>query len=316
MSVANPKRIERQLALLESASIDDLIKRFPDEWNTVGAALVEATATKRPEAIEAFVRSAREAALPYRQRLEKSRKNPEVLATAMPHLVRNRMAYLAAQRAIQAAALGARGRHRFSLWNGFLVQKLFFAQGLVRKPVSMRAFRWLWPLVTQKRLLMPLVNPKGIYAFYSKELVTALAQVIDGRPALEIAAGDGSLSRFLRAAGANITATDDRSWSHAIRYPDDVAKLDATSALARYRPRAVLCSYPPPKNTFEASVLADDAVETYIVITTRHRFAAGDWDAYAAQKAFTMTADDALSRLILPPEIAPVLLIFQRKTSP
>jgi hypothetical protein len=313
--MARPKRIERQLALVESASLDSLIEGFPDEWATVGAALVEATAAKRAEAIEAFVRAAQEKAAPYRQRAQKSRKNPEVLATAMPYLVRSRMAYLAARRAVQAAALGSGSHHRFTLWNGLLVQKLFFAHGLQRKPVSMRAFRWLWPLVTQKRLLMPLVNPKGIYAFYSKELVAALAGTIANRPALEIAAGDGCLSCFLRAVGVPITATDDHSWARSINYPDDVEKLEADSALARYRPRVVLCSYPPPNNAFEAAVLASDFVECYVVITTRHRFAAGNWAAYEAQTGFDMTVDAELSRLILPPQIEPLLLVFRRKQS-
>jgi hypothetical protein len=311
--MARPKRIERQLALVESASLDSLIESFPDAWATVGGALVEATAAKRPEALEAFVRTAKEAAEPYRQQVEKSRKNPAVLATALPYLVRSRMALLAAQRTVQAAALGTRGRHRFTLWNGLLVQKLFFAQGLRRKPVSMRAFCWLWPLVTQKRLLMPLVNAKGIYAFYSKELLVALAGIIAERPALEIAAGDGCLSRFLRAASVAIRATDDHSWARAIDYPDDVERLDAEAALVRYRPRVVLCSYPPPQNTFEATVLASDFVETYVVITTRHRFAAGNWAAYEAQSGFDIAADAELSRLILPPEIEPLLLVFRRK---
>jgi hypothetical protein len=110
-----------------------------------------------------------------------------------------------------------------------------------------------------------------------------------------------------------ITATDDHSWARSIDYPDDVEELDAGSALARHRPRVVLCSYPPPKNAFEAGVLACDFVESYLVITTRHRFAAGNWAAYEAQTAFEMTADAELSRLILPPEIDPLLLVFSRK---
>ena len=311
--MANRKRTQRQLVLLESSDLGTLIEQFPEEWQAVGQALVDATSTKQPEAIEAFVRSAQDEALPYRQRIEKSGKNPQVLAAALPYLVRSRMAYLGAKQAVQAAALGGGSRHRFSLWNGFLVQRLLFSHGLVRKPVSMRAFRWLWPLVTQKRLLMPLVNPKGIYAFYSDRLIAALVALIGGRPALEIAAGDGCLARFLSDAGATIQATDDHSWSHAIRYPDFVAKLDAEAALARYRPPVVVCSFPPPNNRFEAAVFAADFVEVYLVITTRHRFAAGNWAAYQEQTAFEMKSDPQLSRLVLPPQIDPVLLVFRRK---
>jgi hypothetical protein len=223
------------------------------------------------------------------------------------------MAYLAAQRTVQAAALGAGRRHRFSLWNGLIIQRLFFARGLVRKPVAMRAFRWLWPLVTQKRLLMPLVNPKGIYAFYSDRLISALAGLVGKRATLEIAAGDGCLSRFLGDAGVTITATDDHSWAHAITYPELVHKLDAAAALARYKPAVVLCSFPPPNNDFEAKVFATDSVETYLVITTRHRFAAGNWESYQAQTAFEISSEPRISRLILPPQIDPALLVFQRK---
>jgi hypothetical protein len=276
------------------------MERYPDDWQVVGQALVEATATHRPEAIAAFARAADEEARPHVLRVQRGGKNPQVLAAALPFLVRKRMAVLAAQRALQAAALGAgSGRRRFGLWSGMLVQRLFFARGLTRKPVSRSWFRWLWPLVTQKRLLMPLVQQRGMYAFYSRELVDSLARLIDGRPALEIAAGDGCLTGFLRSAGVEIRATDDHSWSHNIRYPDFVEKLDAGLALDRYQPAVVLCSYPPPKNRFEKLVLATPSVELYIVITTRHRFAAGDWEAYEAQTRFHMEPDRALSSLIL-----------------
>jgi hypothetical protein len=177
----------------------------------------------------------------------------------------------------------------------------------------MAAFRWVWPLVSQRRILMPLVQPRGIYCFYSRELILALADLIGERSCLEIAAGDGTLTRFLNAAGTSVHATDDRSWSHAVAYPAGVEALDATSALGRRRPPVVLCSFPPPGNTFERTVFQTPSVETYVVVTTRHRFAAGDWDAYAGQTAFDLSDDLRLSRLVLPPEIDPAVLVFRRK---
>ncbi len=57
------------------------------------------------------------------------------------------------------------------------------------------------------------------------------------------------------------------------------------------------------------------SVRLYMVITTRHAFAAGDWDAYRAQTDFDMLADEKLSRLILPPEIDPLFLAFRRKAA-
>jgi hypothetical protein len=314
--MAHPERAKRQLESLDSASLDALMERFPEEWETVGKDLVAATASKRPEEIEAFVVRARQAAAPFRQRLEKNHKNPQVMANALPYLVRARMAHLAAQRVLQAAALGASGgRVRFSLWNGFLVQRLFFSRGLARKPVSLAAFRFWWRFVTQKRLLIPLVQPRGIYAFYSRDLVQGLATLIGDRPSLEIAAGDGTLTRFLSDAGVAMRASDDQSWANVIRYPDEVEKMDAGVALARYQPKAVLCSFPPPKNSFEQEVFRTPSVDLYLVLTTRHRFAAGDWSAYESQTDFDWHADEGLTRMLLPPEIDPQVLVFERKSS-
>jgi hypothetical protein len=302
---------------VNSATLDALIERFPEEWEIVGRNLVAATASHRPQDIEAFVLSAREEAAPWQRRVEKSHKNPKVLASALPSMVRARMAFLAAQRVVQAAALaGSSGRIRFGLWSGFLVQKLFFSRGLVRKPVSLRAFRRWWPWVTQKRLLMPLVEPRGIYAFYSQELIHALAARIGNRACLEIAAGDGTLTRFLTEARVQIRATDDGSWSRVIKFPDDVERLEATQALARYQPKVVLCAFPPPRNAFERAVFRTPSVDLYVVLTTRHKFAAGDWSAYENQTDFSLQSDVDLDRLLLPPMLDPQVLVFERKQSP
>jgi hypothetical protein len=309
-----PSPAAAELARLEAATLDELMAQYPAEWRAVGEALVAATATGRPEVLEAFVRSARDGATPWRVRLERSHGNPEVLASALPRLASARMAKLAAERTLLAAATGqASGTVRLGRWSGTLIQALFFGRGLERRPVPMRAFRWTWPLVTERRLLMPLVQPRGIYCFYSLELVKALAALIGDRPALEIAAGDGTLSRFLGDRGVAIRATDDRSWSHAVTYPADVEKLDAAGALTRHRPRAVLCSFPPPGNSFERRVFTTPGVELYVVVTTRHRFAAGDWEAYQGQTAFEWDVDEQLSALVLPPELDPAVLVFRRR---
>jgi hypothetical protein len=313
--MAHRERIHRKLTFVASAPLEALIEAYPDEWKVVGEGLVEATATHRPEALEAFARATQDAAAPHRKRVEANRNNPEVIVKALPYFVRARMAVLGAQQALQTAALGGgTGRRRFGFWSGRLVNAIFFSRGLTRKAVSMARFRLLWPWVTQKRLLMPLVQPRGIYAFYSRELILALGGLVDGRPALEIGAGDGTLARLLGQAGVAVRATDDYSWSQNIQYPAEVEKLDAVAALDRYRPTVVLCAFPPPRNPFEKVVFDTASVRTYVVITTKHQFAAGDWTAYEQQKAFTLSRPPALARLVLPPEIDPLVLVFQRST--
>ena len=160
---------------------------------------------------------------------------------------------------------------------------------------------------------MPLVQERGIYCFCSRELVAALARLLGPLPCVELAAGDGTLSRFLRAAGVEITATDDQSWGHRVTYPADVVKLEARRALAELSPRAVICSWPPPGNAFERRVFTTPSVELYVVIGSRHRFATGDRASYDRQDRFTGGPEEALSRLVLPPEIDPAVLVFRRR---
>ncbi len=52
----------------------------------------------------------------------------------------------------------------------------------------------------------------------------------------------------------------------------------------------------------------------YIVIGSRLRFAAGNWNDYERQSAFTFEEEEALSRLVLPPELGSAVYIFRRKT--
>jgi hypothetical protein len=238
------------------------------------------------------------------------RKNAAALAEQM---VRTRMAHLAVRQHLVSEATGVeKGKVRFNLLNGSVAQKLLFSEGLRRKPVSMFWFRLIWPLLPQRRLLMPLVQPKGIYCFYSRQLITSLAGLIGGRTCLEIAAGDGTLTRFLADAGVKITATDDHSWQHEVSYPDFVAKQDAQEALREYAPEVVICSWPPAGNTFERQVFRTRSVQLYIVIGSRHRHAAGNWADYLQQSAFEYAMDGRLSSLVLPPDLDAAVYVFRR----
>ena len=313
---AKSAREGREELVPASLTLEELMQRHPEAWLSTGEALTRALSTGSAEALERFVRRLRAEADVWRARVATSGGNGRVVEAAIPHLASERMAVLAVERTALAAAVGqTEGAFRLSRWSGLLVQPLFFAQGLERRPTSLLLFRLLWPLVRQKRLVMPLVQQRGIYCFYSRELVATLARLVGDRPCVEIAAGDGTLSRFLRAAGTQIAATDDQSWSHRVAYPPDVQKLEARRALDALAPRAVLCSWPPPGNTFESHVFETPSVEIYVVIGSRHRFATGDRAAYERQTDFTGGEDAALSKLVLPPELDPEVLIFRRRTA-
>ena len=295
-------------------TLEELRARHPEEWETVSEGLLAALATGRAERLARWLQGVAAEARHWRTRIGKSGGNPQVEAAAAPALRRERMARLAVEKtAVALAARESTGVVRLGPWSGLAAQRLLFSSGLRRKAVSMAAFRLLWPLVPDRRLLMPLVQPRGIYCFYSRAFLRAIAALVGDRTCLEVAAGDGTLARLLGAERLQVRATDDGSWGHAIAYPPEVERLDAREAILRYAPRTVLCSWPPPANPFERRILEAPSVELYVVVASRHRFAAGDWPAYERQRDFEWGVDERLSRLVLPPELDPAVLVFRRR---
>jgi hypothetical protein len=311
----NQSEVKATLRWLNSnPSLQELMDRYPGEWEEAGGKLVAALENSGALTSDEAATKARSDLEIWTRRIEKSGQNPQVIAGALPYLIKSRMLLQGLEKCYLAAASGkALGKIRFNLINGLIIQRLLFRKGLERKPVSLGWFKFWWPLITQKRFLMPLVQSQGIYCFYSRPLIKALAGLINRRSCLEIAAGDGTLAALLAEAGVPVPATDDFSWTYAIQYPDRVEKLGAKEALDKYQPRVVLCSWPPPANPFEKEVFITPSVELYVVIGSRYRFAGGNWEAYAGQQRFEWQADPRLSAFVLPPELESSVLVFHRK---
>jgi hypothetical protein len=298
MPAAPPRRPEEVRAWLEQEPpLAELQEAYPREWAAVQRQLAEIVP-----------RGDRDELTRYVGQLARAK------SVNISQEIRRHMAVAAIKQLSFQAATGVNeGRVRFNLINGKVAQRLFFkGGGFERKPVSMRAFKLAWPLLPQRRLLMPLVAKKGIYCFYSQPLVDELARIVGDRRALEIAAGDGTLTRFLRDAGVDIVATDDHSWKD-VTFPEDVIREDAKTALSKRAPRVVICSWPPASNDFEGAVFRTRSVELYIVISSRHHFAAGNWATYERQGEFEFKEEPELSKLVLPPEIDAAVYVFQRR---
>jgi hypothetical protein len=295
--------------LKTNPSLDELCARFPDEWATVQREISTIVGSGVAEDLKAYL-----------ERLSKPQpwaSGNQHRDAALSQFVRSRMAHESVKKlclSVLAADTGVtQGKLRFNWFNGFIAQRLLFARELERKPVSLFWFRLLWPLVWQKKRLMPLVQPKGIFCFYSQALIDALVAMIAGRSCLEIGAGDGTLARFLKEQGVQLTATDNHGWEKSVAYPEWVLKLDAREALKKYAPEVVICSWPPAQNDFEREVFNTPSVQLYIVIGSRHRFAFGNWKDYTRQTAFGLEEDKALSALMLPPELESVVYVFRRR---
>ncbi|MBU1425233.1 MAG: class I SAM-dependent methyltransferase [Gammaproteobacteria bacterium] len=297
--------------LKTNPSMDELCAKFPDDWAAVQQDISGIVGRGVAEELKAYLERISKPVQPVAGNQQQHRD------AALSQFVRSRMAHESVRKlclSVLAADTGVKqGKLRFNLFNGFVAQRLLFSGGLVRKPVSLFWFRLLWPLVWQKKRLMPLVQPKGIYCFYSRALIEALAGMIAGRSCLEIGAGDGTLARFLKAQGVQLTATDNHGWEKSVVYPDWVLKLDARVALRTYAPEVVICSWPPAQNDFERAVFDTPSVQLYIVIGSRHQFAFGNWKDYTGQSAFVLEEDKALSALVLPPELESVVYVFRRK---
>ena len=246
--------------------------------------------------------------------IEKNGQNKRALNAFLPEIVKARIAvHIMEQLSLSVQTGKTAGRIRLNLWDGFILQKVLFKHALERKPVSTFWFRICWPLISNKKILMPLVSKKGIYCFYSKKLLQELAKEIGGTSCLEIGAGDGTLSRFLADVGVSCQATDDYSWEKYIKYPPAVEKLDASQALQKYKPATVICSWPPPGNTFEKNIFNTESVNTYIMIGTQSELFSGNHDLYQLQDSFSVDLDQTMSGLVLPPSAENAVYIFRRK---
>jgi len=175
-------RSERQVRawLEQQPSLTELQEAYPQEWSVVQHELAEIVPRGNVHELAAYVQ----------QIAASGRKPVRGLDPALGAEIRRQMATAAIKQLSLSAATGVHeGRVRFNLVNGWIAQKLLFESGLRRKPVSMPAFRMLWPLLWQRRFLMPLVGPQGIYCFYSKPLVKRLVAL--RRIAVATFAGSG-----------------------------------------------------------------------------------------------------------------------------
>jgi hypothetical protein len=93
-----------------------------------------------------------------------------------------------------------------------------------------------------------------------------------------------------------------------------VEKADAKTALHKYSPEVVICSWPVANNTYEKHVFRTSSVQLYIVIGTKNPTVTGNFETYHSADNFYMEYSERLSTLILPPSDDNAVYIFRRKT--
>jgi hypothetical protein len=103
-----------------------------------------------------------------------------------------------------------------------------------------------------------LLGEYGIHQFWNQEYIGCLAGEVKKRVGdelvLEVAAGDGMLSFWLRNYGVNIRATDSGAWYNYIKRRAPVEIIDAVSAIRKYKPRMVVASWLPAGESLDIEI--------------------------------------------------------------
>lgn len=139
-----------------------------------------------------------------------------------------------------------------------------------------------------KNVIFLFAHENRIYQFWNKEYIECLANEIKKRVGnklvLEVAAGDGMLSYWLRSYGVNIIATDSGEWKITPR--NHVEIIDAVSAIKKYNPIMVIASWLPYQEELDIQIFNQKV--PYIILIGEENGACGSekfWETEYWKKA-------------------------------
>ncbi len=288
--------------------------KYPEHWDGVKDQISNALKADRPEIVSELLVKADAIARNWHSRAEAGSQSNKSRTEALPHLVKSRMIHLAIKKVLDRSLKLDDKSVVQSAFDKMLCNFLFYVPyGQHQAPNSL-AVKALWPLVRNKTAAVARAKKLGFYCLYTDRFIKLVKNLSQNQNVLEIAAGSGVLTLLLQKAGVECKATDDLSWGHAVRFGRHVEDLEAAKAIKKYVPKVVLCSWPPPDNSFEQSVFLSPSVETYIVVGSRHHFATGARADYLKQNSFSMEVVADANHLLAPPGLEGEVLLFKRKT--
>ncbi len=303
-------------------TLQDLCTAFPKEWPAIEAKICRILELRDPQKILDQRKSNLKDIVYWQEKIKSPSTNKLARDKASLELVRCKMASLAFDEYFNAlrakdGTKPAKQTYRFSALAVRFFHRHLSASRRNLRPLPDFLARNIWNLISpqHKSKLLESAYRHGAYCIYTRSFVRSLSRLIGDRLCLEIGSGDGSLASYLKQLGTNIVATDDFSWESSISYGQNVEKIDARSALKKFKPKLVLSSWPPDHNNYERHILASPDIDTYIVLGSRHAFATGDHDAYSSLANFSWECDLVLTNLLFPREIDGCVYIFNSRTS-
>jgi hypothetical protein len=117
----------------------------------------------------------------------------------------------------------------------------------------------------------------NIFQFYSTEFIDHIVETINKlapQSIVEVGAGDGFLSYFLRECGVDIVPTDDYSRPH-INRPERVEKIGHKDALRKYNPDLVVINWEEHLGRYSIDVLGYPSVKHLLWIGEDERGCTG-----------------------------------------
>ena len=121
----NPAKVREWLQTMPT--LDELCAEYPGEWDAVQRELSTILESGKPEDLKAYLERSPTRGTSITKTLHRSQGGREKSEAALSQFIRNRMAYLALKNYSLAAATGVtKGKVRFNLLNGYIVQKLLF----------------------------------------------------------------------------------------------------------------------------------------------------------------------------------------------
>jgi len=117
------------------------------------------------------------------------------------------------------------------------------------------------------------------FQWWNKTFNGALSKLlhsINAKVIVEVAAGDGMLTKILLDRGFNVYATDSYRWTYEKQY-SPVEKLTYGRALKKYSPDVVICSWMPLGTNWTPTFRETESVMHYIQMGEVEQCCGGDW---------------------------------------
>ena len=141
-----------------------------------------------------------------------------------------------------------------------------------------------------------------VFEIFTVGYINSLAEYLRSRGdniIIEVGAGDGRLSEYLRQKGIKIIATDDYSWDIPKLF--DVEKISNIQALEKYSPNIIVSCWMPYGSDWTPTFRKFSSVKEYIIIGEASGGCVGSESIWEDHPGFTELWDNPYDKDLIEP---------------